>query len=124
MHDNFLLSKTLFPCLLSPAVVLKLLFLLLLGFRLEEKQSNLESENQVLRQQALAISPTSKSLAARQKTTVLQVFDPGILSFGGTSFFSIIIFLLQQRIPDNGAVLNGETKAAPVSWIVLNDICS
>lgn len=41
--------------------------------RLAEKVSNLESENQVLRQQALAISPTAKALAARPKTTIIQV---------------------------------------------------
>ncbi|GLU22442.1 hypothetical protein SLE2022_385170 [Rubroshorea leprosula] len=54
--------------------------------RLEEKLSNLESENQVLRQQALAISPTGKALAARPKTTIIQ------------------------RTPENGSVLNGEIK--------------
>ncbi|XP_042488470.1 myosin-17-like [Macadamia integrifolia] len=57
--------------------------------RLEEKLSNIESENQVLRQQALAISPTGKALSARQKTTILQ------------------------RTPDNGNILNGETKVIP-----------
>ena len=41
--------------------------------RLEDKVSNLESENQVLRQQALAISPTAKALTARPKTTIIQV---------------------------------------------------
>ncbi|OVA04497.1 IQ motif [Macleaya cordata] len=57
--------------------------------RFEEKLSNVESENQVLRQQALAISPTSRSLAARQKTTIIQ------------------------RTPENGNVLNGEPKTPP-----------
>ncbi|KAL6984622.1 hypothetical protein U1Q18_017998, partial [Sarracenia purpurea var. burkii] len=56
--------------------------------RLEEKLSNMESENQVLRQQALTMSPTGKSLSARPKTTIIQ------------------------RTPDNGNVLNGETKIA------------
>lgn len=41
--------------------------------RFEEKLSNIESENQVLRQQALAISPTGRALSTRQKTTILQV---------------------------------------------------
>ncbi|MQL92688.1 hypothetical protein Taro_025315 [Colocasia esculenta] len=54
--------------------------------RLEEKLSNVESENQVLRQQALAISPTGRALSARPKTTIIQ------------------------RTPDNGNVFNGETK--------------
>ncbi|KAJ8649902.1 hypothetical protein MRB53_002925 [Persea americana] len=56
--------------------------------RYEEKFSNLESENQVLRQQALAISPTGRALSMRQKTTILQ------------------------RTPENGNIQNGETKPA------------
>ncbi|XP_075474640.1 myosin-17-like [Primulina tabacum] len=55
--------------------------------RLEEKLSNLESENQVLRQQALTMSPTGKSISARPRMSVIQ------------------------RTPENGNVLNGETKA-------------
>lgn len=42
-------------------------------FRLQEKVSDLESENQVLRTQALAISPSGKTLSARSKTTIIQV---------------------------------------------------
>ncbi|KAH9763209.1 Myosin-17 [Citrus sinensis] len=38
------------------------------GCKLEEKLCNSESENQVIRQQALAMSPTGKSLSARPKT--------------------------------------------------------
>ncbi|KAB1209380.1 Myosin-17 [Morella rubra] len=56
--------------------------------RLEEKLSNSESENQVLRQQALTLSPTARTLSARQKTMIIQ------------------------RTPENGNVLNGEAKAA------------
>jgi len=41
--------------------------------RLEEKISNAESENQVLRQQALAVSPTGKTLSARPRTVIIQV---------------------------------------------------
>ncbi|RVX03646.1 Myosin-17 [Vitis vinifera] len=54
--------------------------------RLEEKLSNLESDNQVLRQQALTILATAKALYARPKTPTLQ------------------------RTPENGNVLNGEAK--------------
>ncbi|XP_044463733.1 myosin-17 isoform X3 [Mangifera indica] len=54
--------------------------------RLEEKLSNSESENQVLRQQALTISPTGKSLSARSKTMIIQ------------------------RTPENGNIQNGEMK--------------
>ncbi|KAK6944781.1 Dilute domain, partial [Dillenia turbinata] len=57
--------------------------------RLEEKLSNLESENQVLRQQALTMSPTGKALSSRPKTAVIQ------------------------RTPENGNIVNGETKATP-----------
>ncbi|KAJ7955936.1 Myosin [Quillaja saponaria] len=56
--------------------------------RLEDKLSNTESENQVLRQQALAASPTGKALSARAKTVIIQ------------------------RTPVNGNVLNGEAKIA------------
>ncbi|CAB4288199.1 unnamed protein product [Prunus armeniaca] len=54
--------------------------------RLEEKLSNTESENQVLRQQALTMSPTGKSLSSRPRTMIIQ------------------------RTPENGNVLNGESK--------------
>ncbi|KAL1189111.1 Myosin-17 [Cardamine amara subsp. amara] len=57
--------------------------------RLEEKLSNSESEIQVLRKQALAISPTSRSMPARSKTMLLP------------------------RTPENGSLLNGETKTTP-----------
>ncbi|XP_062155065.1 myosin-17-like [Alnus glutinosa] len=56
--------------------------------RLEEKLSNLESENQVLRQQSLAISPTGKALFARPKTAIIQ------------------------RTLENGDVQNGEMRKA------------
>ncbi|KAB5552541.1 hypothetical protein DKX38_009852 [Salix brachista] len=56
--------------------------------RLEEKLSNSESENQVLRQQALTMSPTGKSLSARPKSMIIQ------------------------RTPVNGHVANGEVKVA------------
>ncbi|KAI8565383.1 hypothetical protein RHMOL_Rhmol03G0254500 [Rhododendron molle] len=54
--------------------------------RLEEKLSNTESENQVLRQQALTMSPTGKQLSTRPKTTIIQ------------------------RTPENGNVVHGEPK--------------
>ncbi|KAJ8751015.1 hypothetical protein K2173_016196 [Erythroxylum novogranatense] len=54
--------------------------------RLEEKLSNSESEIQVLRQQALTISPTGKSLSARPKSMVVQ------------------------RTPENGDATNGDVK--------------
>ncbi|XP_038710394.1 myosin-17-like isoform X2 [Tripterygium wilfordii] len=56
--------------------------------RLEEKLSNSESENQVLRQQALTMSPTGKTLSARTKTVIIQ------------------------RTPENGNLVNGEVKVA------------
>ncbi|GER37137.1 myosin XI [Striga asiatica] len=63
--------------------------------RLEEKLSNLESENQVLRQQALTMSPTGRSMSARPRTTIIQ------------------------RTPENGNILNGETKLANDSALVV-----
>ncbi|KAL6974577.1 hypothetical protein U1Q18_028761 [Sarracenia purpurea var. burkii] len=56
--------------------------------RFEEKLSNTESENQVLRRQALTMSPTGKVLSSRPKTTIIQ------------------------RTPLNGNVSNGEAKNA------------
>jgi len=58
----------------SPSQLLEVTLSFLRVHRLEEKLSNLESENQVLRQQALAISPTSRALSARARTTIVQVF--------------------------------------------------
>ncbi|XP_010476915.1 PREDICTED: myosin-5 [Camelina sativa] len=40
--------------------------------RFQEKVFNLESENKVLRQQTLTISPTSRALALRPKSTIIQ----------------------------------------------------
>lgn len=65
--------------------------------RLEEKLSNMESENQVLRQQALTMSPTGKALSARPKTTIIH------------------------RTPENGNVVNGETKIAPDTTAALSN---
>ncbi|KAL6222010.1 hypothetical protein ACLB2K_005402 [Fragaria x ananassa] len=52
--------------------------------RLEEKLSSTESENQVLRQQALTMSP--KALSSRPRTVIIQ------------------------RTPENGNIVNGESK--------------
>ncbi|XP_051148594.1 myosin-17-like [Andrographis paniculata] len=60
--------------------------------RLEEKLSNLESENQVLRQQALTMSPTGKS---RPRTTIIP------------------------RTPENGNIHNGEVKSAHDNALVV-----
>ncbi|KAG6658241.1 myosin-17-like [Carya illinoinensis] len=65
--------------------------------RLEEKLSNSESENQVLRQQALALSPTGKALSARPKTMIIQ------------------------RTPENGIVLNGEAKVASDTTLAISN---
>ncbi|KAJ0074872.1 hypothetical protein Patl1_33585 [Pistacia atlantica] len=65
--------------------------------RLAEKVSNLESENQVLRQQALAISPTGRALSARPKTTIIQRTE-------------------------NGNVLNGEMRKLPDSVLAVSSL--
>ncbi|XP_019463633.1 PREDICTED: myosin-17-like [Lupinus angustifolius] len=59
--------------------------------RLEDKISNSESENQVLRQQTLAVSPTAKPLSARPRTVI------------------------SQRTPENGNSPNGEATIGPVT---------
>ncbi|KAE9609909.1 putative myosin ATPase [Lupinus albus] len=59
--------------------------------RLEDKISNSESENQVLRQQTLAVSPTGKPLSARPRTVIYQ------------------------RIPENGNAPNGEATIGPIT---------
>ncbi|KAK7328961.1 hypothetical protein VNO77_23101 [Canavalia gladiata] len=56
--------------------------------RLEDKISNAELENQILRQQALAVSPTGKALFTRPKTVI------------------------SPRTPENGNAMNGGAKVA------------
>jgi myosin-5 len=59
--------------------------------RLEGKSTNLEAENQVLRQQATATPPsTAKSSASRSKITRIH------------------------RSPENGHILNGDTRQAEI----------
>ncbi|KAK4483677.1 hypothetical protein RD792_010878 [Penstemon davidsonii] len=55
--------------------------------RLEEKLLNIESENQVLRQQAMTMSPTGKTTSSRPRMTIFQ------------------------RTQENGNILNGDTKS-------------
>ncbi|KAG4970205.1 hypothetical protein JHK85_036626 [Glycine max] len=66
--------------------------------RLEEKISNAESENQVLRQQALAVSPTGKTLSARPRTVIIQ------------------------RTPENGNALNGEAKIGSDMTLAVSNV--
>lgn len=60
------------------------------SFRLEEKLANVESENKVLRQQAVSMAP-SKILSGRSKSN-LQVS-------GRCYFFPIFIFDFFAKIP-------------------------
>ena len=84
---------------------------------MEEKISNSESENQVLRQQALAVSPTGKALSARPRTVIIQVRITNM-----KSLLSIIVYgdsqldfmHDMQRIPENGNTPNGEAKIGSV----------
>ncbi|KAI9081193.1 hypothetical protein K1719_036952 [Acacia pycnantha] len=64
--------------------------------RLEDKISNSESENQVLRQQALAVSP--KALSARPRTVIIQ------------------------RTPENGNAVNGESKPATDMTLAVSNV--
>ncbi|KAF1887475.1 hypothetical protein Lal_00040529 [Lupinus albus] len=63
--------------------------------RLEDKISNSESENQVLRQQTLAVSPTGKALSVRPRTVTYQ------------------------RIPGNENAPDGEATTGPVTDMTL-----
>lgn len=90
------------------------------SFRLEEKLANVESENKVLRQQAVSMAP-SKILSGRSKSN-LQV--SAAISFPSLSS----IFFLQrfrsmtcpslfglQRNSENVQVSSNDPKTAPVS---------
>ncbi|KAK4772709.1 hypothetical protein SAY86_014484 [Trapa natans] len=66
--------------------------------RLEGKLSNMESENQVLCQQAVALTP-AKALIMKPKATIIQ--------------------RTPEKIPENGDILNGEIKKASVRDSVL-----
>ncbi|KAF7837931.1 myosin-17 [Senna tora] len=66
--------------------------------RLEDKISNAESENQVLRQQALAVPPTGKAMSARTKSVIIQ------------------------RTPENGYGPNGEAKIAPDMTLAMSNV--
>lgn len=68
-----------------------LLFLFL--YRLEEKLSNSESENQVLRQQALTMSPTGKAISGRPRMTILQVLRFDFCFFILVAIRGVLIFL-------------------------------
>jgi hypothetical protein len=59
------------PCYATLNLHLIVLVMCILSFRLEEKLSNVESENKVLRQQAVSMAP-SKILSGRSKSN-LQV---------------------------------------------------
>lgn len=87
-------------------------------FRLEEKLSNTESENQVLRQQALTMSPTGKQLSTRPKTTIIQVLMDRIITellICHVQLSNCHMFLnIIQRTPENGNVLHGEPKTPKV----------
>ncbi|KAG6532671.1 hypothetical protein ZIOFF_006521 [Zingiber officinale] len=85
--------------------------------RLGEEVSNLASENQVLRQQALSISPTSRVLTVHPKATIFPVHTVTLVH---TDYYLLISDLhlsatLSQRTPENNNVLSGETKPS-LDW--------
>lgn len=63
--------------------------------RLEEKLANAESENQILRQQSLAMTPAEKPISARSKT------------------------MISQRLPENGTATNEENKVIPDTTVAV-----
>lgn len=85
---NYQLSRKQFICFTSLLLMVYVLYYdcFFCFIRLEEKLSNLESENQVLRQQALTMSPTGKAVSARPRTTIIQVM---LISFLYIIFVSV-----------------------------------
>lgn len=79
----------------------------------------MESENQVLRQQALTISPNGNSLSARPRTTIIQVVTEYCNFYGICACKSVLTsecsLTYFQRTPQNGNVPNGETKILSVT---------
>jgi hypothetical protein len=76
------------------------------SYRLEEKLANMESENKVLRQQALVMSPSNG--LGRFKSTVFQV----MLGIMGLSKFALSFIFLQD--------VSRMTSATVVLWSAIS----
>lgn len=89
------------------------------SFRLEEKLANVESENKVLRQQAVSMAP-SKILSGRSKSNLqvsAAISFPSLSSIFLQRFRSMTypsLFGL-QRNSENVQVSSNDPKTAPVS---------
>lgn len=88
----------------------------------------MESENQVLRQQALAMTP-AKALTMRPKMSIIQVWCVLIPELVIGTMLPILqedtdisVLYLQrttEKIPENGDILNGEIRKASVRVVIL-----
>jgi myosin-5 len=86
------------------------------SFRLEEKLANVESENKVLRQQAVSMAP-SKILSGRSKSNLqVSVAISFILSsILQDSINELHLFFGLQRSSENVQVSSNDPKITPVS---------
>jgi len=84
------------------------------SFRLEEKLANVESENKVLRQQAVSMAP-SKILSGRSKSNLqvsVVVFFPFHIRYA-INYLNLLIVL--QRSSENVQVSSNDPKIILVS---------
>jgi hypothetical protein len=84
------------------------------SFRLEEKLSNVESENKVLRQQAVSMAP-SKILSGRSKSNLQVSIAMFLLVHCEGSTDNLHLLLVLQRSSENVNVPANDLKTTPVS---------
>lgn len=88
------------------------------SFRLEEKLSNVESENKVLRQQAVSMAP-SKILSGRSKSNLQVSIAMFSLLHCKISIDKLHLLLVLQRSSENVNVPANDLKTTPVSGYAL-----
>lgn len=87
------------------------------SFRLEEKLANVESENKVLRQQAVSMAP-SKILSGRSKSNLqvsVAIYVLYYLRFLEDSINDLHLLFGLQRSSENVQVSSNDPKITPVS---------
>lgn len=88
------------------------------SFRLEEKLSNVESENKVLRQQAVSMAP-SKILSGRSKSNLQVSIAMFFLLHCKSSIDKLHLLLVLQRSSENVNAPANDLKTTPVSGYAL-----
>jgi myosin-5 len=78
--------------------------------RMEEKLGNMESENQVLRQQTLVLSPT-KGLSNRFKSTVFQRTPENGYPLNGHDKDKRTVQIFQQELPNTAQLEKDHTES-------------